>query len=185
MNASENEYFTVGSSVKCTTCYNVDIEGEVMAFDSSTKMLIVKSPASCGRPMLNDIHVVNLNHVSDVTMLKETTQPPPPVINHNVDRLKRRVQLEVKRKCLLVEALKAGATAEGLSLYNIIHKTIGDISWNGADIVVMNKVTIKAPYTVNDVVGVQDCPAFGHIRKIVEKHQNEKIHSKTDNPSAK
>lgn len=33
--------FSIGSTVECTTCYNANIEGEVLAFDQQTKMLIL------------------------------------------------------------------------------------------------------------------------------------------------
>ena len=36
-----NEYFSVGSLVSCKTCHNQVIEGEVLAFDQPTKMLIL------------------------------------------------------------------------------------------------------------------------------------------------
>ena len=39
--AGVNECFSIGSIVACRTCYNKDIEGEVLAFDPQTKMLIL------------------------------------------------------------------------------------------------------------------------------------------------
>jgi len=39
--ADGQEYFSVGSLVSCKTCYNQVIEGEVLAFDQPTKMLIL------------------------------------------------------------------------------------------------------------------------------------------------
>lgn len=35
------DYFTIGSTVWCRTCYNAEIEGEVMAFDPQVKILIL------------------------------------------------------------------------------------------------------------------------------------------------
>lgn len=39
--AGVSECFSIGSIVACTTCFKQNIEGEVMAFDPSTKMLIL------------------------------------------------------------------------------------------------------------------------------------------------
>lgn len=39
--AGVNECFSIGSIVSCKTCYNKEIEGEVLAFDPQTKMLIL------------------------------------------------------------------------------------------------------------------------------------------------
>lgn len=33
--------FSIGSTVMCTTCFNEEFEGEVLAFDHNTKMLIL------------------------------------------------------------------------------------------------------------------------------------------------
>lgn len=39
--AGVNECFSIGSTVSCTTCFKQVIEGDVLAFDPSTKMLIL------------------------------------------------------------------------------------------------------------------------------------------------
>ena len=44
------------------------IEGEVLAFDAPTKMLVLKSSASNKRSALSDVHFLNLAMVKDVTV---------------------------------------------------------------------------------------------------------------------
>lgn len=39
--AGVSDWFSIGSTVACKTCYNKEIEGEVLAFDPQTKMLIL------------------------------------------------------------------------------------------------------------------------------------------------
>lgn len=39
--AAVSECFSVGSIVSCVTCYKKEIEGEVLAFDFQTKMLVL------------------------------------------------------------------------------------------------------------------------------------------------
>lgn len=39
--AAVGDCFTVGSTVACTTCFHQVIEGEVLAFDPQSKMLIL------------------------------------------------------------------------------------------------------------------------------------------------
>lgn len=39
--AAVGDCFTVGSIVSCTTCFDQNIEGEVLSFDQQTKMLIL------------------------------------------------------------------------------------------------------------------------------------------------
>lgn len=39
--AGVSDCFSIGSTVACTTCFKQNIEGEVLAFDPSTKMLVL------------------------------------------------------------------------------------------------------------------------------------------------
>lgn len=39
--AGVSDCFSIGSIVSCTTCFKQNIEGEVMAFDPMTKMLVL------------------------------------------------------------------------------------------------------------------------------------------------
>lgn len=175
-----NEYFSVGSLVSCKTCHNQVIEGEVLAFDQPTKMLILKSPSSCGRPHVSDAHVVNLGQVSDVQVKREATSSPPPHPVQNVERLKKRVRLEVERKQHMITALESGVTPEGLKLFQAVKRTIEDVTWDGKDIRVMDQVTINPPYLPENVQGNMD-KAVNHVKKIVEKHMKDQSEAKSGN----
>ena len=39
--AGVNECFSIGSVVMCTNCFDEEIEGEVLGFEPTTKMLIL------------------------------------------------------------------------------------------------------------------------------------------------
>lgn len=39
--AAVSDFFSLGSVVWCRTCYNKEVEGEVLAFDPQTKILIL------------------------------------------------------------------------------------------------------------------------------------------------
>lgn len=93
--------FTIGSTVACKTCYNEDIEGEVLAFDPQTKMLILKCPSSNGKSELNDVNIVNLSLVSDVQIKKEvssSSQESPQTLNLQLLDRRVRNQIEDKKK---------------------------------------------------------------------------------------
>ncbi|KAG8236131.1 hypothetical protein J437_LFUL001609 [Ladona fulva] len=168
--AGVNECFSIGSVVACKTCYNKEIEGEVLAFDPQTKMLILKCPASNGRAALNDVHVVNLSLVSDVQVKKEVTVVPEPPQSLNLNRLNTRVRNQIEDKKRMVTALSADVSPEGQKLFLAITKTIGEVCWQGPNIVVLNQVTITPPYKLENVRGDEESKAFNHIRKVVEKH---------------
>ncbi len=52
MASDGNEYFSVGSLVSCKTCHNQVIEGEVLAFDQPTKMLILSKSTGSFLPLI-------------------------------------------------------------------------------------------------------------------------------------
>jgi len=164
------EYFTVGSLVTCTTCLDTQVEGEVLAFDQHTKMLIIKSQSSSNRTTLNNVHMVNLALVSDIQVKKESKDAPPNPPSLNIVRLNNRAREQIDKKRKLVSALKAGVSPEGQRLYVAINKTIDEVSWNGEDIIVMKNVRITPPYKPENVRGNMDSKALIHVRKIVEKH---------------
>ncbi|XP_075211260.1 protein LSM12-like [Lycorma delicatula] len=168
--AGVSDCFGIGSIVFCKTCYNKEIEGEVLAFDPQTKMLILKSPASNGRASLNDVHIVNLSLVSDVQVKKEATSVPDPPQSLNLQRLNTRVRNQVEEKRRLVTALNAGVSPDGQKLFLTITKTINEVTWQGANIVVLNQVTITPPYRPENVKGNAESKAYTHIKKVVEKH---------------
>ncbi|KAL0277265.1 UNVERIFIED_CONTAM: hypothetical protein PYX00_004613 [Menopon gallinae] len=179
--AGGSEYFSIGSIVACKTCFGREIEGEVLAFDPQTKMLILKCPSSSGRPSLRDILFINLALVSDVQVKKEVTSVSDSPKSLNLNRLNTRLRNRVEEKKRLVTALKAGVPPEGQKLFMAISKTISEVSWSGVNIMVWNKVIITPPYKAENLSGDPDCKALPHIRKIVEKHIKDSLYQGNKN----
>lgn len=102
MSTVVSDCFTIGSIVAIKTCYDEDIEGEVLAFDPQTKMLILKCPSSSGDPKRHDVNIVNLSLVSDVQIKKEVTAVPDPPATLNLNRLNTRVRNSIENKRRLV-----------------------------------------------------------------------------------
>ena len=44
---TNNEYFNIGSIVNCKTCFNEEIQGEVLAFDQHVKILTLSILLLC------------------------------------------------------------------------------------------------------------------------------------------
>lgn len=105
MSTVVSDCFTIGSIVATRTCYDEDIEGEVLAFDPQTKMLILKCPSSSGDPKRHDVNIVNLSLVSDVQIKKEVTAVPEPPATLNLNRLNTRVRNSIENKRRLVSTL--------------------------------------------------------------------------------
>ncbi|XP_022114112.1 protein LSM12 homolog [Pieris rapae] len=173
MSTVVSDCFTIGSIVSTRTCYNEHIEGEVLAFDPQTKMLILKCPSSSGNPKRHDVNVVNLSLVSDVQVKKEVTTVPDPPPSLNLHRLNTRVRNAIENKRRLVSALSACLDPEGQRLFMAIARVIEDVSWSGQSIRVYNQVTITPPYKVDNVIGETDSKSYNYIRKFVERHWRE------------
>ncbi|XP_031619885.1 protein LSM12 homolog A-like isoform X2 [Contarinia nasturtii] len=166
--AGGSECFSIGSTVSCTTCFKQVIEGLVMAFDPSTKMLILKCTKS-GK-QLNDVFIINLGLCSDVQVKNEInsppTQPPPSL---NLQRLNTRVRNSVDDKKLWVAAMSAGVSPEGKKLFLDISRMIKDVTLVGTNIVVFNDVQIRPPYRSENVCGHQGSKQLNYVRKLVER----------------
>lgn len=54
--AGVSDCFAIGSTVSCTTCFQQNIEGEVMAFDHLTKMLILSILFTKSKNQMNGIY---------------------------------------------------------------------------------------------------------------------------------
>ncbi|KAG1933370.1 protein LSM12 [Pimephales promelas] len=83
------EYFSVGSHVSCLTCLGQRLQGEVVAFDYPSKMLTLKCPSSSGKPNLSDVILINLAYVSEVDIINDRTETPPPLASLNVSKWSR------------------------------------------------------------------------------------------------
>ncbi|KAF7993202.1 hypothetical protein HCN44_006262 [Aphidius gifuensis] len=169
--AGVSDWFGIGSTVACKTCYQKVIEGEVLAFDPQTKMLILQCPSSTGRSSLNDVHIVNLSLVSDVQVKREVSPTPiEPPQSLNLHRINTRVRNQIEEKKRMVKAIQAGVSPDGQKLFIAIAKTIQEITWSGQNIVVLNTVTIVPPYKVDNIQGNIESKPYLHIKKVVEKH---------------
>ncbi|XP_045170510.1 protein LSM12-like [Mercenaria mercenaria] len=169
---AENEYFSIGSIVSCTTCYQQKIQGEVMAFDLGTKMLAIKCQPSSGKHSVHDVKLVNLSYVSDVKVLKEADRDtsPPPLSNLNSQKINARLRQNIEDKKRQVNYIGVGVTPEGQKVFNAIVKTITDVKWDRQNIVVFEEVTIRPPYGLDDCKGKEGCRTLEHVKKIVQKH---------------
>ncbi|KPP70330.1 protein LSM12-like [Scleropages formosus] len=108
--------------------------------------------SSSGKPNLCDVILINLAYVSDVEIINDRTETPPPLASLNVSKVRDN-----------------GVSVEGQQLFQTIHKTIKDCKWQEKNIVVMDDVIISPPYQVENCKG-KEGSALSHVRKIVEKH---------------
>ncbi|XP_078793182.1 protein LSM12 homolog A isoform X3 [Oryzias latipes] len=125
--------------------------------------------SSSGKPNLHDVILINLAYVSEVDIINDRTETPPPLASLNVSKLANRARTEKEDKLSQAYAISAGVSVEGQQLFQTIHKTIKDCKWQEKNIIVMDDVIISPPYQVENCKG-KEGSALSHVRKIVEKH---------------
>ncbi|XP_069490438.1 protein LSM12 isoform X2 [Ambystoma mexicanum] len=163
--AAPGEYFSVGSQVSCRTCQEQRLQGEVVAFDYQSKMLALKCPSSSGKANHADILLLNLQYVSDIQVLTDRTETPPPLASLNITKLAARAKTEKEEKMSQAYAISAGVSVDGQQLFQTIHKTIKDVKWQEKNIVVLEEVVISPPYQVDNCKG-KEGSSLNHVRKI-------------------
>ncbi|XP_010011400.1 PREDICTED: protein LSM12 homolog, partial [Nestor notabilis] len=125
-------------------------------------------PSSSGKPNHADILLVNLQYVSEVEIINDRTETPPPLASLNVSKLANKARTEKEEKLSQAYAISAGVSLEGL-FFPSTRRNIKDCKWQEKNIVVMEEVVIAPPYQVENCKG-KEGSALSHVRKIVEKH---------------
>jgi len=145
---TNNKIAYPGSLVKCITCHGEEFQGEVLAYDTEKKVLLIKQASSSGKPELNNITMLNMDFVKTFQITKNNNQTPSqPLPSLDQKKLQRRYKEEVELKMLLAKAVLQGATREGVNLFLFMKKLFKETVWDGLQIVVMDQVVIKPPYT--------------------------------------
>jgi hypothetical protein len=77
------ETITVGTSITCRTCLATEIEGEVLAFNTHTRMVIIKPTPILGQTLRTSIHMVNLDFIEDIKIVRlcDDKPPQPPIFD--------------------------------------------------------------------------------------------------------
>ncbi|XP_033239449.1 LSM12 homolog A isoform X2 [Drosophila pseudoobscura] len=181
-----NDCFSIGSTVMCTTCFNEEVEGEVLAFDHNTKMLILKCRSKTTEE-LSDIYALNLSLCSNVQVIKECNgnfvDDPQKL---NLEQVKMRLRKTVERRQDYLKSQNADVSSEAQELYRAIAKQYGynEVSWQGLNIQILNEVTISPPYRVDNVVSSSNNEtSCNYIKRIIKQFFNSRTSGAQDSTS--
>jgi len=173
--AAVNDCFTIGSTVLCTTCFNEEVEGEVLAFDHNTKMLILKC-RSKNSEELSDVYVLNLSLCSNVQVVKECNgnfvEDPPKL---NLEQVKIRLRKTMQHRQTYLKSKNADVSPEAQELYRVIAKQFkyNEVCWQGPNIQIFQEVTISPPYKVDNITLISpNKTLFNYIKKMLEQFIN-------------
>ncbi|XP_030386103.1 protein LSM12 homolog B [Scaptodrosophila lebanonensis] len=156
--------FNVGSIVRCISCFDDVITGEVTAFDHSVKMLMLKCPrtgldnttAVGDQQKLCHMSIVNLSLCKEVEILEEAKPPASPETpaRLNLSLLQQRLSHNLEQRRLFLKSCNPQASAVGQALYRYLSKHFSnkDLNWLGADIQVLQQVIIGSPYNASNII---------------------------------
>jgi len=170
--------FTVGSIVSCVTCFDHNIEGEVIAFDYTKRVLILKSNSSDGKTNTNDVNCLNLDYVKDVSVKREVKREE--VVNTmlpqiNTSKVEERYHRAVEERRQLTEAFNAGISSDGIKLWMTLNKSLRDLGvvWEDDNIVIDKSIRIEPPFKADNCVSFKNRGSpdgsVKQIRKLVDK----------------
>jgi len=161
--------FTVGSHIKCRF-QGDDVEGHVAAFNPTDRMLMIRSPSSCGKSTSADFILINADCVEKISV--EEISPTESLKPVDFQKLEKRRQKVSQTKRSRIRALSAGVPSDARKLFLSIIKTIEEVIWDGDKILVLNEVRISPPYKVDNVQGDKEA-SVTHVRKMVDKYWKE------------
>ncbi|KAI1305385.1 Protein LSM12 -like protein [Halotydeus destructor] len=176
--------FTPGSIVGIKTCLDVEMEGEVIAFDYDKRVLMIKSVASNQNGAHNDVQVLNLSFVVDVKVIKEVKKEGNASLAElNIQKIQDRCRKAIAERTELKLAIESGVSPNGLQLYQTLKKTMTSVSWDGSNIIVNKDVVVEPPYKTENC-NIQQTgraasndsnksQALKYVQSLVERFWNE------------
>ncbi|CAD5118003.1 DgyrCDS6744 [Dimorphilus gyrociliatus] len=152
--------------------------GEVMAFDPTNEILILRRRAKSGKRKLYDIDMINMQHIQELKVTEEPRNDFEVAINFvGKEELAKRTQNNVEMKKNESRYIGFNVPPKAQNLCNFIRQTIEEVSWQEKSLVVFDEIVISPPYGTENVDKLakltsskpNDHHALSHVRKIVEK----------------
>ncbi|XP_034480313.1 LSM12 homolog A [Drosophila innubila] len=173
--------FPIGTQLHVETCFGDQLTGEVVTYEHSVKMLILRCHSKDGKG--NDCHnqcIVNLNYCKDLSIIQEvktTTATTLDKVNEsparlNLSLLDQRLQHSVAQRENLLRSCNEHATPRGRQLFKLLAKHFGnsELSWQKDEIQVLQQLIIKPPYRICDITSTQNSPKLlKYVQRLLEK----------------
>ncbi|XP_015758864.1 PREDICTED: protein LSM12 homolog [Acropora digitifera] len=168
--AKDGKEIPPGTKVVCITCFDEKIEGEVLAFDYGTKVLIIKSSKNTKKNAV-DVKMLNMSHMRNIEVTELPTKPAPSLRSLDPEKVEKKINIALNNKRRAVDKIGINVTPRAQRLFDTINKTFKEVEWNDKTIVVMDDVKIEPPYEEDNCSGSEQ--SLEHIIKIVRKHNQE------------
>ncbi|XP_031258307.1 uncharacterized protein LOC116116360 [Pistacia vera] len=162
---SNADDFAVGCLLSIKTTLGDEFDGQVIAFDRFSNMLVLQEGLKSG-PRRN-IRLLKANYIKDFSYLGQA-EDPLDVKNCYLDinALQAREELAVRQAEADSVRLGVGVTSEAQNIFDALSKTL-PVRWDKTVIVVMNEVRVSSPYLPESVSG-GTAAANDRVKKVLE-----------------
>ncbi|CAK9224764.1 unnamed protein product [Sphagnum jensenii] len=170
------EDYVVGCRLAIKTTLGDDIEGTVLAYDSSSKIVVLHI-LSFFSPLLQlasdsgerrNLRFLKVNYVKDLTLLGQSEEEQFELKNPYLDMtsLRNREEAAIRQAEAEAERFGVGVTQEAQDIFDALSKTL-PVRWENTAILVMNEVHVSQPYLPDNVIGGPPA-ANERVRKVLE-----------------
>ncbi|KAH8965044.1 hypothetical protein BDL97_04G097600 [Sphagnum fallax] len=159
------EDYVVGCRLAIKTTLGDDIDGTVLAYDSSSKIVVLQEGSSGER---RNLRFLKVNYVKDVTLLGQSEEEQFELKNPYLDMtsLRNREEAAIRQAEAEAERFGVGVTQEAQDIFDALSKTL-PVRWENTAILVMNEVRVSQPYLPDNVIGGPPA-ANERVRKVLE-----------------
>ncbi|CAK9859551.1 unnamed protein product [Sphagnum jensenii] len=188
--------YVVGCRLAIKTTFGEDIEGAVLAYDNSSKIVSVTTdafsfnvkPIPFTRPSFvkqegssgprQNLRFLKVNYVKNVMLLgqaEEQFELKNPYLD--MTSLRNREEAAIRQAEAEAERFGVGVTQEAQDIFDALSKTL-PVRWEKTAILVMNEVRVSHPYLPDDVIGGPPA-ANERVRKVLEL-ERKRLHSRVN-----
>ncbi|CAD5167627.1 uncharacterized protein LOC103997932 [Musa acuminata AAA Group] len=166
MEGGNGEELAVGCVLSLRTTLGDEIEGQIIAYDRPSNILVIQEGSSKAGPRRN-IRLLKANYIQDFTYLRKAEDPIDPNKCYiDLAGLQAREEASLRQAEIEAERIGVGVTSEAQSIFDALSKTL-PVHWDKTVIVVMNEVRVSSPYLPENVIGGTPA-ANDRVKKVLD-----------------
>lgn len=166
MEGGNGEELAVGCVLSLRTTLGDEIEGQIIAYDRPSNILVIQEGSSKAGPRRN-IRLLKANYIQDFTYLRKAEDPIDPNKCYiDLAGLQAREEASLRQAEIEAERIGVGVTSEAQSIFDALSKTL-PVHWDKTVIVVMNEVRVSSPYHPENVIGGTPA-ANDRVKKVLD-----------------
>ncbi|KAK1309971.1 hypothetical protein QJS10_CPA08g01652 [Acorus calamus] len=159
MTSINDEELAVGCVVSMKTTLGEDIDGQILAFDRPSNLLVIqedrRTHTGKSQPSLRrNVRLLKAGYIREFTLLERSEEDPLDVKQCFVDLgcLRTREETAMRQAMMEAERIGVGVTSEAQRLFDALSKTL-PVYWDKTTIVVMDDVCVSSTYLPENVIG--------------------------------